>query len=88
MSSDLIFRSETVGPAWPKGASTRSVNGLVKAMGTSGISKSQILRLCAEIDERVHAFLDRPIEGDRPYVWIDATYVKTRQAGRDRKSVV
>jgi len=38
--------------------------------------------LCSEIDERVHAFLDRPIEGDWPYLWIDATYVKVRQAGR------
>jgi len=48
----------------------------------SGISKSQVSRLCGEIDERVHAFLDRPIEGDWPYLWIDATYVKVREAGR------
>lgn len=48
----------------------------------TGISKSQVSRLCADIDERVHAFLDRPIEGDWPYVWIDATYVKVRSAGR------
>ena len=48
----------------------------------SGISKSQVSRLCEEIDERVNAFLDRPIEGDWPYLWIDATYVKVRQAGR------
>jgi putative transposase len=51
-------------------------------MGMSGISKSQVSRLCTEIDERVHAFLDRPIEGDWPYLWIDATYVKVREAGR------
>jgi putative transposase len=62
--------------------STRSVDELVKAMGMSGISKSQVSRLCAEIDERVGAFLNRPIEGDWPYLWIDATYVKTREAGR------
>jgi putative transposase len=68
--------------AYMQGVSTRSVDELVRAMGMSGISKSQVSRLCAEIDERVHAFLDRPIEGDWPYVWIDATYVKTRQAGR------
>src|SRR5579863_770801 len=68
--------------AYIQGVSTRSVDELVKAMGMSGISKSQVSRLCAEIDERVNAFLDRPIEGDWPYVWIDATYVKTRQAGR------
>ena len=55
---------------------------LVKAMGMSGISKSQVSRLCEEIDERVQAFLDRPIEGDWPYLWIDATYVKAhRSAG-------
>ena len=47
-----------------------------------GISKSQVSRLCAEIDEKVKAFLSRPIEGDWPYLWIDATYVKVRQNGR------
>jgi putative transposase len=51
-------------------------------MGMTGISKSQVSRLCAEIDEKVHAFLDRPLEGDWPYVWVDATYVKVRQGGR------
>ncbi len=51
-------------------------------MGGNGVSKSQVSRLCEEIDERVNAFLDRPIEGDWPYLWIDATYVKVRQAGR------
>ena len=61
------------------GVSTRSVDDLVKALGMSGISKSQVTRLCAEIDERVSAFLERPIEGDWPYLWIDATYVKVRQ---------
>ena len=68
--------------AYVQGVSTRSVDELVKAMGMSGISKSQVSRLCAEIDERVHAFLDRPIEGDWPYLWIDATYVKVRSSGR------
>ena len=68
--------------AYIQGVSTRSVDDLVKAMGMSGISKSQVSRLCEEIDERVHTFLDRPIEGDWPYIWIDATYVKVRQNGR------
>ena len=68
--------------AYVQGVSTRSVDELIKAMGMAGISKIRVLRLCAEIDERVRAFLDRPIEGDWPYLWIDATYVKTRQAGR------
>jgi len=68
--------------AYSQGSSPRSVDGLVKAMGMSGISKSQVSRLCEEIDHRVKAFLERPIEGDWPYLWIDATYVKVRQAGR------
>jgi putative transposase len=76
--------------AYIQGISTRSVDDLVKAMGMTGISKSQacpeqsrrVSRLCEDIDHRVKAFLDRPIEGDWPYLWIDATYVKVRQDGR------
>ena len=67
--------------AYVQGISTRSVDDLVKAMGMSGISRSQVSRLCEEIDERVRTFLDRPIEGDWPYLWIDATYVKVRSNG-------
>jgi len=68
--------------AYIQGVSTRSVDELVKAMGMTGISSSAVSRLVTEIDERVNAFLERPIEGDWPYLWIDATYVKTRQSGR------
>jgi putative transposase len=68
--------------AYVHGVSTRSVDELVKAMGGTGISKSQVSRLCAEIDERVNAFLRRPIEGSWPYLWIDATYLKSRKGGR------
>ncbi len=68
--------------AYIQGVSTQSVDELVKAMGMTGISKSQVSRLCAEIDERVNAFLNRPLEGDWPYLWIDATYVKVRSSGR------
>lgn len=68
--------------AYVQGISTRSVDDLVRAMGMEGISRSQVSRLCAEIDERVHDFLARPIEGDWPYLWLDATYVKVREAGR------
>jgi len=68
--------------AYIQGISTRSVDDLVKAMGMTGISKSQVSRLCEEIDERVKAFLERPIEGDWPYLWLDATYIKSRKAGR------
>jgi len=68
--------------AYVHGISTRSVDDLVKAMGAGGISKSQVSRLCAEIDVRVNAFLARPLEGAWPYLWLDATYIKVRDGGR------
>ncbi|MGX0878232.1 transposase-like protein, partial [Roseovarius sp. MBR-154] len=68
--------------AYVQGISTRSVDDLVKAMGAGGMSKSQVSRLCAEIDERVNTFLSRPLEGAWPYLWLDATYVKARDGGR------
>src|SRR5712675_2959899 len=68
--------------AYIQGVSTRSVDELVRAMGMTGISKSQVSRLCGEIDERVKTFLNRPLEAEWPYLWLDATYVKVRQAGR------
>jgi putative transposase len=68
--------------AYIQGISTRSVDDLVKAMGMEGVSKSQVSRLCGEIDERVDAFLTRPIEGDWPYVWLDAIYIKVRRDHR------
>src|SRR3978361_2000966 len=57
--------------AYIQGVSTRSVDDLVQAMGMTGISKSQVSRLCGEIDGRVQSFLTRPIEGEWPYVWLD-----------------
>jgi transposase-like protein len=68
--------------AYIQGVSTRSVDELVKAMGMTGISKSQVSRLCEEIDGKISAFLDRPLEGEWPYIWLDATYVKSRENGR------
>src|ERR1700733_11719861 len=68
--------------AYIQGISTRSVDDLVRAMGGTGVSKSQVSRLCEEIDARVKAFLDRPLEGDWPYLWLDATYLKVRRNHR------
>jgi transposase-like protein len=68
--------------AWIAGVSTRKVDDLVQAMGLTGISKSQVSKLCKEIDERVNAFLDRPLEGEWPYLWLDATYLRQREGGR------
>ena len=68
--------------AWIGGVSTRRVDELVQAMGLAGISKSTVSKLCKEIDERVNAFLERPLEGEWPYLWLDATYLKVREGGR------
>ena len=67
---------------WIGGVSTRRVDDLVQAMGLTGISKSQVSKLCKDIDERVGAFLDRPLEGEWPYLWLDATYLRQREGGR------
>src|ERR687886_456348 len=68
--------------AWIGGVSTRRVDELAQAMGLAGIDKSRVSRLCKEIDERVNAFLERPLEGEWPYLWLDATYLKVREGGR------
>jgi putative transposase len=68
--------------AYVKGVSTRKVDDLVKALGMEGISRSEVSRMCAELDEAATAFLTRPIEGDHPYVWLDATFHKVRENGK------
>src|SRR3989442_8889317 len=47
-----------------------------------GISKSEVSRICKELDREVEAFVNRPIEGEHPYVWLDATFHKVREGGR------
>jgi transposase-like protein len=73
-----------IGQAWVSGVSTRRVDQLVKALGSeSGISKSQVSRVCAQIDEYVAEFLGRDLSDTwYPYLWLDATYVPVRVAGR------
>jgi len=68
--------------AYIHGVSTRAVDDLVQAMGGTGVSKSEVSRLCKDIDERVQAFLNRPLEGEWPFVWLDATYIKVRRNKR------
>jgi putative transposase len=65
-----------------QGVSTRRVDTLVKALGLDGISKSQVSVLCQELDTEVERFRTRKLEGSYPYVWLDATFVKTRQDHR------
>jgi transposase-like protein len=68
--------------AWIGGVSTRRVDELAQAMGLSGLDKSRVSKLCKEIDERVNGFLERPLAGEWPYLWLDATYLKVREGGR------
>jgi len=68
--------------AYVHGVSTRRVDELVKALGIDGISKSQVSRLCQDLDAIVERFRSRPLGGRYPYVWLDATYLKVRDAGR------
>src|SRR5437764_6344207 len=68
--------------AYVKGVSTRKVDDLVRALGIDGISRSEVSRICKSLDEQVRAFLHRPIESECPYLWLDATFHKVREAGR------
>jgi putative transposase len=80
--------SAVVQEAYVHGVSTRKVDELVKALGMDGISKSQVSRLCEELDEEVARFRGRPLEGSHPYVWVDATYLKSRQDGHVASTAV
>jgi putative transposase len=68
--------------AYVKGVSTRKVDDLVRALGIDGISRSEVSRICRVLDEEVRTFLGRPIEEPCPYLWLDATFHKVREAGR------
>ena len=68
--------------AYVHGVSTRKVDELVRVLGVDGLSKSEVSRICAELDTAVEAFRARPLTGDYPYVWVDATYHKVRVDGR------
>jgi len=68
--------------AYLQGVSTRAVDDLVRSLGATGVSRSEVSRLVSEIDERVNAFLDRPLEGPYKHVWLDATYLKVRENHR------
>ncbi len=72
-----------IGQAYVEGVSTRRVDDLVKAMGIDGISRSEVSRMAAELDAKVAAFRDRPLDcGPYRYMWVDALTQKVREAGR------
>jgi putative transposase len=68
--------------AYVLGVSTRRVDDLVQSLGITGISKSEVSRICAALDAEVETFRNRPLLEAYPYVWFDATYLKVREAGR------
>ncbi len=68
--------------AYVQGVSTRRVDALVQALGMTGISKSQVSRLCQELDGVITPFRQRSLDGPYPYLWLDATFVKARQDGK------
>ncbi|WEH12048.1 IS256 family transposase [Alicyclobacillus fastidiosus] len=68
--------------AYVHGVSTRKVDELVESLGIQGISKSEVSRICKELDDVVQSFKNRPLEGAYPYVWLDATFPKVREGGR------
>lgn len=71
--------------AYVHGVSTRKVDDLVRALGMDGISRSEVSRLCSELDAGMHQFRDRQLEGEYPYVWLDGKCVKVRYGGRVEK---
>jgi len=68
--------------AYVEGVSTRKVDTLLQALGLTGIDKSQVSRICKDLDEVVQAFRERPLKGNYPYLWLDATYLKVRENHR------
>lgn len=72
-----------IAECYVKGVSTRRVDGVVKALGIEGISSSQVSRLAKSLDAEVEAFRSRPLDAAAyPYVWLDATFIRVREAGR------
>ena len=74
--------------AYVQGVSTRRVDDVVKALGLDGVSKSQVSRLCAALDQEVERFRTRRLTAHYPYVWLDATFVKVRQDHRVHAAAV
>jgi len=74
--------------AYVNGVSTRKVDRLVEQLGISGMTKDRVSGLCRGLDERVEAFRDRPLEGEYPYLWLDAKHLKVRSGGHVRSKAL
>jgi transposase-like protein len=71
-----------VAEAYVNGVSTRKVEALVQALGIASLSKSEVSRLCASLDDQVEAFRTRRLDAAYPYLWLDARYEKVREDHR------
>ena len=74
--------------AYVNGVSTRKVDRLVEQLGIHGMSKDRVSSICLELDERVDAFRNRPLEGEFPYLWLDAKHLKVRDRGHVRSKAL
>jgi putative transposase len=74
--------------AYVNGVSTRKVDRLVEQLGIHGMTKDRVSALCRGLDERVEAFRQRPLEGEFPYLWLDAKHLKVRSAGHVRSKAL
>jgi putative transposase len=71
-----------IAEAYVQGVSTRKVEALVQALGSSGIARSEVSRMAASLDEQVTAFRTRRLDAEYPYLWVDARYEHVREDGR------
>ena len=74
--------------AYVNGVSTRKVDRIVEELGISGMTKDRVSGICRELDEKVAAFRERPLEGDYPYLWLDAKHLKVRDRGHVRSKAL
>ena len=74
--------------AYVNGVSTRKVDRLVEQLGIAGMWKDRVSALCRALDEQVEAFSERPLEGEFPYLWLDAKQVKVRDRGQVRSKAL
>lgn len=83
-----FLREAVAMEAYVNGVSTRKVDRLVEELGIGGMSKDRVSHLCRGLDERVEAFRNRPLEGEFPYLWLDAKHLKVRSAGHVRSKAL
>ena len=77
-----------VAEAYVQGVSTRKVDALVQTLGITGISKSEVSRLCASLDAQTEAFRTRRLDAEYPYVWFDARDAHIREDNRVQSMAV